>query len=290
MTTAIAWKLADDSTEILTAQRLEALTTRDTVLRLSNRYRNCDNASRAGHLFEVMHALSFNQDAIAQRQTVRALVTEWVGSGVHSASDVNLIDGRRVFKAQAKVYASVSGMTHQLSRPHYRGMQRLVPSDRHAAVQSLLIRKAAMQPNASNHARFQDVRRHLTDVLHHGNVQSVRVGYEQAQLAARNPMRWINGQVSVVVAKELAVGARAAAGTDAVLHVMTNAPRLFKDVRAGKLGRRQATTELCTGAGRAGARSGLVWAASSAGQVAIPVPVLGILIGGMVGTQLAKSI
>ncbi|MCX5391529.1 hypothetical protein [Streptomyces sp. NBC_00094] len=53
--------------------------------RLARRYVDIGNAQRAGHLFEVQHALSFNQNAIRAGASVRAVVTEWAEGGSQTA-------------------------------------------------------------------------------------------------------------------------------------------------------------------------------------------------------------
>ncbi len=83
---AVSWALADEATRGLARQTLEVLRHREVVERLAARYAASSQPHRAGHLFEVMHALSFNRHAAAQDVPVRTVVTEWVAGGSQERS------------------------------------------------------------------------------------------------------------------------------------------------------------------------------------------------------------
>jgi hypothetical protein len=255
---AVSWQLADEATRTLAQKTLEALNTREIVEKLATRYANSDNAHRAGRLFEVMHALSFNQEAIGQHTTVRAEVTEWARGGSQTAaSDINLRQGHKlVGEAQAKLYDSIPATAHRMALSPYDGMQRLVAADRFHAVQSLLDRKVTLQPDSINIEHFRDARANVTDVLHHGGVASDPVTYDGAQHAALNPVGWIHDEIREAAAKELLAKVRIASGAGAALGALASAAESAAKVRAGEMSAVEAAITACAVAARTAARSG----------------------------------
>jgi hypothetical protein len=267
---AVSWEVADAATRGLAHRTLEVLNTRETVTRLAARYANCSEAHRAGHLFEVMHALSFNREAIRRHSDVRAAVTEWMPAGSQrSASDIDLTQGGHVLRhVQAKLYDSVPATAHELGRDHYDGMQRLVAEDRLDAVRHLLDRKVRLHPDGINTEHFRDAHAHVTDALCDGQVTSQPVSYPQAQQAARNPVRWIAGEAREAAARQVLVGVAAAGGTAAVLDVLTTAASTAARVRATELSPMEAVITSCATAGRTAARAASVTAIGQGLQVA----------------------
>lgn len=254
---AVSWQLADNATRRLAQQTLEALNTSVVVERLASRYANSDNAHRAGHLFEVMHALTFNQDAIDRGASVRAEVTEWMlGGSQTAASDINLRDGLQVVSAaQAKLYNGVSGTALELSREHYQGMQRLVAGDRLESVQALLDRKVTVQPDGINVERFRDAGANMTDVLRHDDVASAPVTYDDAQAAAQNPAGWLDDEIRSAATRQLLVGVATAAGVSAAVSGLISAAQSTAKVRAGEMPVMEAVITACAAAASAAARS-----------------------------------
>ena len=255
---AVSWQLADEATRTLATKLLEVLDTREVVERLATRYANSDNAHRAGHLFEVMHALSFNQDAIGQHVAVRAVVSEWTPGGSQTAaSDINVLQGQElVGGAQAKLYDSVPATAHQLSLDPYDGMQPLVAADRYDAVKSLLDRKVTLQPDGINIEHFQDAQANVTDVLHYEGVVSDPVTYDDAQHAALDPIAWIDDETREVAAEKFLVGVGVAGGAGAILSALVNAAGSAAKVRAGEMSAVEAAITACAAAARTAARSG----------------------------------
>jgi hypothetical protein len=254
---AISWQLADAGTRTFAEQTLEVLDARDVAERLAVRYANSDNAHRAGHMFEVMHGLSFNLDAIKHHDSARAVVTEWVPGGSQtSASDINVVHGDSVVaEAQAKLYESASGAAHELARDRYQGMQRLVAADRFDAVQSLLDRKVTLHPSGINAEHFKDAHAHVTASLHYGHVSSDPTTYADAHHAALDPTGWIDGEAHEAAAREFLAGVGAAAGVGAVLTAVVNGAGSAARVRAGDMSPAEAAITACAAAGRTMARS-----------------------------------
>ncbi|MGY1728358.1 hypothetical protein ACI79J_15420 [Geodermatophilus sp. SYSU D01062] len=349
---AALWELADEGTRRLAAETVETLRIREIVVDLAARYANVGLAIRAGHLFEVMHASSFNRDAIAQGASVRAAVTEWMAGGSRTAAaDIQLFDqGELAGEAQAKLVDRTSTLASQVARSSYDGMQRLVARDKLEAVSDLLDRRLTMNPDGLRYADYEDARAHLTDQLHAGSVHSQPLSSDAVHRAAEQPIGWADAQVAGAVGHQLLTAAGIGAAGGAAVAGVLSAAKSVAQVRAGETSAARAAATaaaaaargaVCGGAvaglgeavrvaaeagllpdalgggtlplalaravygvaeagvafargdidaGRFAARScestltvGLVWACGSAGQTVIPVPVVGALVGGLVG-------
>ncbi|UOY03723.1 hypothetical protein [Blastococcus sp. PRF04-17] len=349
---AALWELADEGTRRLAAETVETLRIREIVVDLAARYANVGLAIRAGHLFEVMHASSFNRDAIAQGASVRAAVTEWMAGGSQTAAaDIQLLDGGRlVAEAQAKLVDRTTALASGVARSSYDGMQRLVAGDKLQAVSGLLDRRLTLNREGLRYADYQDARAHLTDRLHAADVRSQPLTSDAVHRAAERPIGWANAQVAGAVGHQVLTAAGVGAAGGAAVAGVLSAARSAAKVRAGET---SASTAAATAAaatargavrggtiaalgeavrvaaqadllpdalgggtlplalaravygvaeagvafargdidaGQFAARScestltvGLVWACGSAGQTVIPVPVVGALVGGLVG-------
>ncbi|MCZ0980098.1 hypothetical protein O1L60_17035 [Streptomyces diastatochromogenes] len=255
-----AWTVADAATRRLAEATVETLRTRETVERLARRYADIGNAQRAGHLFEVRHALSFNQNAIRAGASVRAVVTEWAQGGSQTAAaDLHLVDrDRLVGLAQAKLMDRVPATAHQMARPDYAGMTRLVAGDRVAAVDSLLERRLTMTPEGVRFADYADAHARLTDRLTHGGVSSDPIDLADAHRSARDPMRWARGEAVRTAGREAAAAAGTAAAVGGLVTGALSAAGQLARVRAGETSAAAAALTAASSAARAAARSGAV--------------------------------
>ncbi|WP_405976919.1 hypothetical protein [Streptomyces sp. NBC_00158] len=263
---AAAWMAADAATRGFAAATLETLDARETVQRLARRYAGLANAQRAGHLFEVEHALSFNQAAARAGSGVRAVVSEWMVGGSHTAAaDILLVDGTRtVGEVQAKLMASVSGTAHQLRREHYTGMQRLVAGDKVAAVDSLLERRLTMRPDGVGFTAYADARARLGDTVRYGDIASQPVDLADAHRHATDPEKWIGGQVREAAGREAAAAAATGAATGGAVAAVIAAAGQLGRIRAGETSPAQAALTAAAAAARGAAHSGALAGLSSA--------------------------
>ncbi|MER6364482.1 hypothetical protein [Kitasatospora sp. NPDC001527] len=277
-----AWALADAATRRWAAATAETLRTQETVRRLAERYVNIGNAQRAGHLFEVMHELSFNRRAIMAGSAVRARVTEWaVGGSPTAAADLQFVVGGAVVgEVQAKLMDRVAGTAAQLSRPDYAGMTRLVAADRAAAVEDLLDRRLAMDSGGVRYADFADARAHLTDRLDHGGVRSTPVDLADAHRAARDPAGWARGQTARAVGGEAAAAGAAAATVGGLIGAVTSAATQAARFRAGEISAACAALTASAAAARAAVRSGSAASLSSLVRTAATAGRLPAVLGG----------
>ncbi|MER5201888.1 hypothetical protein [Streptomyces sp. NPDC002825] len=277
-----AWTVADAATRRLAEATVETLRTRETVERLARRYVNIGNAQRAGHLFEVRHALSFNQNAIRAGASVRAVVTEWAEGGSQTAAaDLWLVDrGRLVGQAQAKLMDGVPGTAHGLARPHYEGMTRLVAGDRVAAVDSLLERRLTLSPEGVRFADYADAHAHLSDRLTHGNVTSDPVDLADAHRSALDPARWARGEAVRTAGREAAAAAGSAAAVGGLVTGAVSAAGQLARVRAGETSAAAAALTAAASAAQGAARSGSVAGLGSVIRTAARAGRLPAVLGG----------
>ncbi|WP_239331804.1 hypothetical protein [Frankia sp. CiP3] len=279
---AAVWAYVDHATRRAAAETLATLDTRATVQRLAERYVNHGNPQRAGHLFEVMHALAFNRNAIRAGASVRAQVTEWAAGGSQTApADIHLHDGGRlVAEAQAKLVNRTAALAHDLARPRYAGMQRLVATDKRAAVDNLLDRRLRMPPEGVRFDDYRDTRAHLTDELHHGSVRSRGISRREADRAAQHPGRWANTQVVGAAGREVVTAGLAGAAGGALIGTVVGAATVAARARAGETAAGAAAVTVAGSAARNAARSGAMAGLGQTVRVAARAGLLPEVFGG----------
>lgn len=354
-----AWALADEGTRRQAAATLLTLDHMETVRRIAARYANLAAPQRAGHLFEAMHELSFNQQAALAGSRTRAVVTEWAPGGSQTAAADLWITGPGGVRGavQAKLMDRAAPTAHQLARPGYRGMQRLVAADRLDPVGDLMERRLHLSPDGPRFDDYADARSLLTDRITADGVHGDPVTYAQAQRAAQDPVRWAHEQVLRTAGREAARAAVIGAGTGAAIGAVGQLVVQTARVRAGETspaaavvtgaaavgraalqaGALSGTTSLVRSAARGGilpkalgggspasaivqgslavgeagidlargdigggefaARSAgavvsttLTWGCAAMGQTLLPVPVLGALVGGLIGQVVAAVV
>lgn len=240
---AAVWAATTQASRVAAAQTLESLRTREVVERLAERYARASTAHRAGHLFEVMHAHSFNAAALRAGSPLRAVVTEWVAGGSQTAAaDLQVMDGARVLAdVQAKLYDRATGTAYDLARHHYTGMARLVAGDKVRAVRDVLDKRLTLNPSGLGFAGYSDARAHLSGVVSVDGVSSTAVTREAALRAAGDPVSWATRQVAGSAARQVAgagVTAAALGGLAATVSAVAGA-------RAEEVSVVQAVTSSC---------------------------------------------
>lgn len=353
---AASWATANQATETGREQLAYLLDQPDIVTKLNERFGNLQPEQRQGHVFEWMHELSFNLDAIARDDQARLRVTTWLGQP-HAPADLRLYSpsGQILDETQAKVIGDATRRIageHGISASKYDEMNLLVPSDHVAPTQDLLVRRLGM-PEGPLHSRYADVRERLTDRLTHGETNSEPVSTDELRATAEDPGAHLrelldSNQLSQFL---IAGGAATVAATLVASITVTAVSRVrtggfsaipwtsvacqaaMSGATAGvtamgaqgiSLAAQHAVAAGATGAveafaggtlpyavargawavagaahgwatGRLGpaaaaaaateavARTGAMWACAAIGQAVIPVPIVGALVGGMVG-------
>ncbi|MCL9798071.1 hypothetical protein MXD58_027935, partial [Frankia sp. AgKG'84/4] len=221
---AAVWAISDLATRRAAAAVVTTLASQEDIAKLAERWARVGNAQRAGHLFEVMHAATFNRNAALRAAGVRAYVQAWTEGGSPSGKvDIRLRDGTTFRDVQAKVYADPVRAAHAVASSDYTGMRRLVPADQVEAINTVLDKALQRSPEGLYYAGYADAGTHLTDTLHLGGIHSDPVTLGQAHRAARNPIRWANLQVARSTGRQIATGAAASAVSGALFAGLTAA-------------------------------------------------------------------
>lgn len=170
----------DASRRASDALRRGAQDMRNVVLR----FRGTPEQS-GGRAAEHFHAATFNASAIRKYRSLRATVQP--SAGAHAAGpDIVVTDGAvtRV-EAQLKFYQDAPKTRTALSRPDYRGMQKVVPADQAQQVQADAARLAERcGPRAFDHA---DTAQSVTDRLSVDGVESKPLTKDEAIALAKDP-------------------------------------------------------------------------------------------------------
>lgn len=264
---AALWLSTDDATRNLANATVETLRSQETVAALAVRYANVGQAQRAGHLFEVMHALSFNRDAAEHGAALRATPTEWMPGGSQTATaDLIVVDGagRTLDEAQAKLIDRARAAAHDIARPDYAGMHRLLAADRTDHVADLLDKRLSVGPEGLSFTRYADARAYLTDQLSDNGLHSDPVTYAAAQQAAADPTGWAADQVRDAAGHQVVEGFAVGLGAGAVVGAVASAAAVAARVRAGEV---PASTAAVTAAGAAVGRMARSGAVSGLGEL-----------------------
>ncbi|NIZ91385.1 hypothetical protein [Kineococcus rubinsiae] len=282
------------ATQRAAAQTAEALRIEKIAQQVARRYQNVGVPQRAGHLFEVMHELSFNLDAIAKGSKIRAATTEWVAGGSQSAAaDLHLSEGGRLLAAaQAKLMSDDMTAARSIVNGRYEGMQRLIPGDQLEAVKRILTKRLSLNPEGLRFTDYADAEAHVTATLHAedaglrrgfrvrgGDVSSAPVSTTEARKGAMDATSWGKDRVHQAGVHQVKTAMTAGAVTGAALAGVVEAAKQTARVRAGET---SAAAAAATAAGAAA--MGAVRAASVAGlgeaiSVAVAAKTLPALLG-----------
>lgn len=273
------WWVVDTATERFVEQTAETVRTRSRIVRLDARYRHCSVESRAGHLFEEMHALSFNLDAIRRGRSVRAVVTEWIGLQ-NAAADLWLIDGETVVDAvQAKLMADPVACTHQLGSERYRGTQGLVGRDDLPGVDRVFGKARGLNPGSVNYDGLVEAHSRLTDAVTFGDVRSAPLARAEVRRHTDRPVRWVDRQVAAARAREVGASFVAGAVSGAVIDGAAEACAQAHRIRSGETALGAAAIATVTVAVQGAARSGVVAGVGAVVRVAACAEVLPRVVG-----------
>ncbi len=321
--------------------------------------------SAGGTMFEFMHGFNFNRQAWLEGS---ATVAKMTAEHDHmAAADLHIIgpNDEVLRDIQAKAYADPHRALQKLLDPKYERMDIIVPDGQVADLRAQIAKGLGQPEENIYHPRFQDLDKHVDDVIEADEITGSKVSLEQAR-AHRDPAGWIEEQRRASVLEEAvagtlmagAVGFAAGAGltavvrgTIAVLHRDDDVPvsRVAADVarasavsgvRSGavsamanlaRIGIREAgiahssdvlsfasqgatpfiaanliastaelgfrfaqgdidRRELIESCSQEAVRNSASWAFGVAGQVAIPIPVVGSAVGAVVGYTVSAAV
>lgn len=298
-TQAAAWVLVNAATRRAAAQTAEALRVEKIAQRLAKRYVNVNLAIRTGHLFEVMHELSFNLDAIAKGSKIQAVTTEWATGGSQSAAaDLHLLDegGRLLAAAQAKLLGEPlgtgAGTAYSLVNARYEGMQRLIAGDHLEAVKNVLDKRLTMPPEGLGYTDYADARAHVTATVHiedpnlrtgffrrGGQVSSTPISFDDARTAGADVAGWGKDQVHHAASHQVKTAMAAGALTGAALAGVVEAAKQAARVRAGETSAAAAAATAAGAAAMGAVRSASVAGLGEAISVAVAAKALPAVLG-----------
>ncbi|WP_432563981.1 hypothetical protein [Kineococcus sp. SYSU DK003] len=281
------------------AQTAEALRVQKIAQQVAQRYAKLGGPQRAGHLFEVMHELSFNLDAIAKGSKIRATTTEWIAGGSQTAAaDLHLLDegGRLLAAAQAKLLAEPlgtgTGTARSLVNAHYEGMQRLIAGDHLEAVKNVLDKRLTMPPEGLGYTDYADARAHVTATLHiddpslrsgffrrGSQVSSTPVSFDDARTAGTDAAGWGKNQVHHAGVHQVKTAMAAGAVTGAALAGVVEAAKQAARVRAGETSAAAAAATAAGAAAMGAVRPALVAGLGEAISVAVAAKTLPAVLG-----------
>ncbi|MCK9893608.1 hypothetical protein [Frankia sp. AgB32] len=289
---AAVWTISDLATRRAAAAVVTTLASQDDVAKLAQRWAGVGNAQRAGHLFEVMHAATFNRNAALRGAGVRAYVQAWTEGGSPTGKvDIRLRDGTTFRHVQAKLLSDPVRAARAVASPDYAGMRRLVPADQVEAINTVLDKALKRSTDGTYYAGYADASTHLTDTLDLGGIHSDPVTLGQAHKAARDPIRWANLQVARSTGRQIATGAAASAASGALFAGLTATAAETARARAGETSAGAAVITVTGAIARNAVRSGTVGALAQSIQVAAKAGALPAALGtGTIGAVLADAV
>jgi len=148
------------------------------------------NSNLHGKIFEAIEAAKFNIDAALKKSDLNAQVTSHPTTpnfkpDPRSKADIVITKAGKVVKeVQAKCYDNNYQAAYKLKSDSYKGMQRLVPTDREKPLSDFLEKAENRGGGQTIYAdNYKDVRENLTGKLHDKNVSSPGTGYDEATYA-----------------------------------------------------------------------------------------------------------
>lgn len=223
---AVAWTTASYSTTSQREQLVHLLGQRSYIERLAERCTNVHQRVREGFLFEFIHELSFNLDAIGKHSDVRATMTERLGRP-HDAVDIDVTISNRdtVGRVQAKVveskYSRV-GVRNGLADAKYAGMDRLIPADHVQPTHEYLDRVLARPDENIYTPAYKDAKQHITDTITSGDISSDPITTADLTQIANDPDSYLSRLVQTNRRDQAVVAGLAGGGTAAVTALATD--------------------------------------------------------------------
>jgi hypothetical protein len=213
----------------------------DLFREAAKKHANVDINISQGNLFEYIEAAKFNMEAARKGfSNTKAVVTAADGAP-HAAADMLIKKNNTIVaEIQAKSSDSTAGATYMISDEKYRGMQKLVNSDKAEPVRDLATRRASMGTHKQED--YLDTAKNVTGETHYGEIRSGGTSYNEAKAAAENPELYAKQFEMNQFKQELMTTTTSAAVTGGVMggaiSVIKNGFSLYNDevdaIQAGK--------------------------------------------------------
>ena len=254
----------------------EAISGMNLFLRKAAQVKNVDFAQSKGNLFEYIEACKFNQRAATVRNSVRAVVTD--PTDPHAAADIRIVRNNQTLKeVQAKFVktANKNGVDTSAAESvakqagigdqhvgKYHEMDRLIrKQENYKEGKSLLeeskrIAKSRADSGNIYADEYRDVEKHLTDELHHENVNSGGTTYEEVEEAHRDPTQYAKKVQDKQFMADSLNTAKNMAITGAAMSGIITGIQSFVLVYQDKKTFREAVADVGTAAGKGAIRGG----------------------------------
>lgn len=196
------------------------------IHKAANRCANAHPRVSEGFLFEELHALSFNLDAISKDSHLRAVTTERLRRPA-DAADVEVVaqDGIVLRQVQAKVIEQRSkrgGLQNGISDKKYTGMDRLLPTDHLPEVDTRF--GALMNRPEGNvfKTQYDDALELSTDRISVEGVASAPMTTAELTAAAQDTHGFLRKLAADTERSRVVKAATAAGGTSVITSFMTD--------------------------------------------------------------------
>ncbi len=254
------------------------------VKRVVKLYRGTD-AQSAGRAAEQWHAETFNANAIRQgRSDLVARVCPSSGRDAKGPDIIVTKNGDVVARAQSKYCGKGARTAEELSRPDYRDMQKLCPSDQIDQVRATATRRAAREGQRA--VEYADTVVHADDCLRVEGVNSDPLPRHEAVELARHPAR-ISWRA---VKAEVWEGAKAGAAVGATLAGLISAVRNYRAYRDEHKSGAQAMIDTIADSTKGAIAGAVVGGASSAIRSGIAAAGFEALAAGSVPLAIAVAL
>ncbi|RSK28804.1 hypothetical protein EJF36_19055 [Bacillus sp. HMF5848] len=248
-----------------------------------------DIGKKQGNLFEYIEATKFNMDAARKGALdTKAFVTAAEGDP-HAAADIIIKKGNKVVEEiQAKSSNSSVEATYMISDEKYRGMQKLVNSDKEEAVRNLATKRSNMGTHKQED--YIDTARNVTGGAHHGDIRSDGTSYDEVIGAAENPERYANQLEMKQFKQEITTTATQAAVVGGVIGGAISLVQNSIQVSQGKLDAKDAGMNVVKNTAKSSVKSGATGALGSTIRIGAQKAEISALAKGNVATSIAAGV
>jgi len=154
------------------------------------------NSNKHGFLFEFIEKAKFNTDAVKKNKPYRNILTSNstdanVEQNPHAEADGVIMDGNQKIKEiQYKSNKSAVNSANEIRSAKYKGMDRVVPSDKVNRVEELVNKRANSESVYADN--YKDAHKNLKGETKYKDVSSDGTTYEESINAKKNPYSYAN--------------------------------------------------------------------------------------------------
>ncbi len=177
-----------------------------------------NNPNKHGNLFECIESMKFNIDSSLKNSDLKAEVNAITNRT--AKADISFIKGNKVVgEVQAKCWIDTNKrLAEELESDSYKGMQRLVPTDKEKPLNDFLEKAENRGGGKTIYSdKYKDFRENLTGKLRNENVSSGGTSYKETIDAKENPQHYSSNIQKNQLKSEAAAAGLWSAGTGFVI-------------------------------------------------------------------------